>query len=215
MGLFLAAMLGLELLADHLVHIADETHHLPKEDIGTVYGPSNVGADVRGVAFGIHRDLSDVVAFERLDEIHLENDFGRRRIRDLHAPLADVPVAVPLVHGTLAACRAAIGSLHRGVLFLPGRPGAMAVQVVDEREDLLRRRLDAGRALDTKGVGLGRGIGERNGEQDDDDDDDDCNYFEHCSLLCGSDITVMSAAVTSITSSATARSASSDGRTGR
>src|SRR5262245_55693678 len=71
---------GLELPADHLVHVENETHHLPEEAIGTVNGPSDVCADVRagvrGLSLRCHRDLGRVVGLERLEKIHLEDDLG-------------------------------------------------------------------------------------------------------------------------------------------
>src|SRR5712691_11229305 len=53
-------------------------------------------------------------------------------------------------------------------------------------EDLLRRRVDARRALDTEGVGLGRGIAENRGDRNDDDDGDG---LEHRSLQWSVEIT--------------------------
>src|SRR6266851_8226848 len=64
----------------------------------------------------------------------------------------------------------------------------MTVQVVDEGENLLRRRFDTRRTLDTERVGLGRGIDENGGEQNDDDDGYDDNGLEHCSLLGGVEV---------------------------
>src|SRR6266511_3454109 len=123
-----------EILADHLVHVDEDAHHLPDEEIGAVHGP----CDGRGLAFRLHRERGGVVSFERPEEIQLDDDLGGwRYIRNLHAPLADVLVAIPFIYGALAACRAAVCSLHRGVFLLVGRPIAPAAQVVDEREDLL------------------------------------------------------------------------------
>jgi len=53
------------------------------------------------------------------------------------------------------------------------------VEVVDEWKDLLWRRFDARRALDTERVGLGRGIGENSGDPNDrQNDGDDGNCLE-------------------------------------
>ena len=63
--------------------------------------------------------------------------------------------------------------LHRRVLLLVGRPGGPRLEIVDQREDLLRRRLDADRALDAEGIRPGRGIDQDAGDHDQDDHGDD------------------------------------------
>jgi hypothetical protein len=101
-------------------------------------------------------------------------------VGDLHAALARLAVAVPFVHGALALVGAAERSLHRGIQFLVGRPGAPAVEIGDERKDPVRRCLDAGRALDPERVGFGNGEqqhpGHRNDQQNDDDDGDGLDH---------------------------------------
>ena len=61
----------------------------------------------------------------------------------------------------LAARRPAMAVLHGRVDLLPRRPFGMAMQVVEQRHDLFRRRLDGQAALDAEGVGHGGCIGEQ------------------------------------------------------
>src|SRR2546427_2199037 len=146
---------GLEVLADHAVHVDEYGNELRNIEHGALHEPG----DVCGVALGFEREFDDVVRFERLHEVQLDRDLGwRHRLRDLHAPLADGPVAFPGVYGALAAGDGAEGPFHRGVFLLPGRPGFPAQEIVEHGKDLLWRRLDARRALDPERVGLGRGI---------------------------------------------------------
>src|SRR6266849_6718242 len=158
---------GLEVLADHAVHVDEYGDELRNIEHGALHDPG----DVCGVALGFQREFDDVVGFERLAEIQLDRDLRwRHRLRDLHAPLADVPVAFPRVHGALAAGYGAEGPFHRGVFLLPGRPGFPAQEIVEHGIDPLRRRLDGGRPLDPERFGLGRGIDEQSADQDDDCD---------------------------------------------
>lgn len=160
---------GLEVPADHLVHVEEDPHDLRDEGAGAMHGPRDVG----GAARGLQRELGDVVPFERLDKIQLNHDLGRRRgFRDLHASRPDVAVAFPRVQGTLAAGRPAIGSFQLRVLVLPGRPGGPAMEVRDQRKDRFGRRLDARRALNAQDIRPGRSESEESGEQNDDDDGD-------------------------------------------
>src|SRR6266436_6213697 len=94
----------------------------------------------------------------------------------LIATLADVLVAFPRVLRALSAGYDAEGPFHRRVFFLPGRPGLPALKVVEQGEDLLRRSLDARRALDAESVGSGRGKNEKRGDQEGDDHGD---FLEH------------------------------------
>src|SRR6185503_11596242 len=108
------------------------------------------------------------------EEVELERELRRRRrLHDLHAPLADVLVPFPLVHGSLAAGRAAQRAPHRGVLLLVRRPGGPPLKVVDLREDLLRRRLDGGRALDPEAVRPAGDIGKQPAHEHDRRDTDE------------------------------------------
>jgi hypothetical protein len=50
------------------------------------------------------------------------------------------------------------------------------VEVGDERKDLLWRRFDARRTLNTESVGPGRGEGENGGDENDDGDRDDLEH---------------------------------------
>src|SRR5215467_2077031 len=50
------------------------------------------------------------------------------------------------------------------------------MKVVDERENVFRRRFDANRTLDTEGVGIGRNIQEQRGERHEAHED---NCLEH------------------------------------
>src|SRR6185436_4137352 len=92
------------------------------------------------------------------------------------ASLADIAVAVPFIDRALAGRRAGEGALHGGVEMLVGRPRAPLVEVVDVRDDLLRRRIDGGRALDAEFVGLPRREDKDNGHRRDDDDDETEQY---------------------------------------
>jgi hypothetical protein len=58
----------------------------------------------------------------------------------------------------------------------------MTAQIVDERKDLLRRSLDARRALDAERARLGRGEADKAGDQNDNHDDDYGNYLVHGDL---------------------------------
>src|SRR5207302_1473840 len=156
---------GLEVLADHAVHVNEYGNELRNIEHGALHDPGDVG----GVALGFEREFDDVVRFERLHEVQLDRDLRwRHGLRDLHAPLADVPVAFPRVHGALAAGHGAERPFHRGVFLLPGRPGFPAQEIVEHGEYLLRRRLDARRALDAERVGPGSGVDEQGAEQNDD-----------------------------------------------
>jgi len=74
------------------------------------------------------------------------------------------------------------GSPHRRVLLLPRRPRVPALEVIDQRKNLLRGRLDARRALNAEGVGLGGRKDENAGDQHGDDDDD---FLDHEFFLSG------------------------------
>src|SRR2546430_14766135 len=85
---------GLEVLADHAVHV--EKHVDDFRKVGRV--ALHLPRDVSAIPPGLKRELDDVVGLEWLDEIQFDADLGRRRsIRDLHASLADVLVAFPRV----------------------------------------------------------------------------------------------------------------------
>src|SRR5206468_10007691 len=103
---------GLEILADHIVHVDKDAHQLRDVRTAAVHCPRYI----RRVALRDERELGRVVALKRPDEIQLDCDArGMRGIRTLHATLANLAVAVPFVHGALAVCGTAVGSLHRGV----------------------------------------------------------------------------------------------------
>src|SRR6267378_1521222 len=171
---------GLEILADHAVHIDEDSYELRDVGHGALHGPGDVGR----VTLGFQREFDDVLGFERLDEIQLDGDLGRsNRLRDFHAPLADVPVAFPCVYGALAAGYGAESSFHRRVFLFPGRPGFPAQEIVEYGKDLLRRSLDARRALDTESIRFRRGIDEKSGEQDDGCDDYFLDYYDPSSAV--------------------------------
>src|SRR4051812_14243029 len=112
---------SLEVIADHAVHAEENTYELRDVRTRTTHGPGHVG----GVAFRLEHEFGDVVAFERFDEVELDGDLrGCRCIDDLHAPLADFAVALPIVHGGLAVRGAAKSPLHVRIHLLPGRPDA-------------------------------------------------------------------------------------------
>src|SRR5262245_33119581 len=170
---------GLEVLADHLVHVEEKVNDLGEVGSLALHRPLYAG----GVALRLQCEDDVVVRFEGLYEIQLDRDPGRRdRVRDFHAPLADVLVAVPGVGGALAALRAET-PLHRGILLLPRRPRAPAVEIVDERKDLVRRRLDAGRALDAEGIRPGRGENQNAGDEKNEDDADGLEHVPSLLLL--------------------------------
>ena len=62
----------LEILADHIVHIDKYTHYFRHVGVGTLHGPG----DVRRTFFGFERELGDVMAFKRLEEIEFDGDPG-------------------------------------------------------------------------------------------------------------------------------------------
>src|SRR6266542_3205671 len=106
---------GLEFLADHLVHADEYANDFRNVGTGAVHAPG----DIRGVAFGLERKFGRVMALDWLDEIQLDRDLRWRRcLRDLHAPLADLVVAFPRIHGALAAGCTAVDSLHRWIHLL-------------------------------------------------------------------------------------------------
>jgi hypothetical protein len=53
------------------------------------------------------------------------------------------------------------------------------MQIVDQREDALGRRLDVAHALDAERVRLGGRIGQDPGDRDQQNDDDNAEDFEH------------------------------------
>ena len=168
---------GLEVLADHAVHVEEDAHDFRDIEVGTVHGPG----DVRGFTSGLQCELRDVVRLERFEKIEFDCHPGRRgRIGDFHASLARLAVAVPLIHGAFAVGGAVECALHRGIQFLVGRPGAPTVEIGDEREDLIRRSLDASRALDPEGVGFegreDKNPGQRNDQQS---HYDNCDGLDH------------------------------------
>src|SRR5262245_50297953 len=137
--------------------------------------------------FGSNVNSSMLLVSNGLTKIEVDPDLGRRRrVRNLHASRPGLAAAFPGIDGALAAAGAAVAALHRGIELLVRRPGHITTKVVDQREDLLRRRLDAGGALDTERVRLGRGQQQDGGDADheqNDHDDGDC--LEHRSLGCG------------------------------
>src|SRR4051794_1449145 len=73
-------------------------------------------------------------------------------------------------------CPAAVSPCHFWIALLVRRPGTPTVEVIDEREDFVRRRHDRCRTLDAKRVGLGRGEGQKSSDRNDHDDGD---YSKH------------------------------------
>src|SRR5258706_3145145 len=99
-----------------------------------------------------------------------------RRLDDFHTTLANVFVALPRVHGALAAVGAAVGAFDRGIDLFPRRPGFPLMKAIDLGEYLFWRRFDAYRALNTERLGLHRDINENRGNKN---GDDDGNGLEH------------------------------------
>src|SRR5437762_14128573 len=81
---------GLEVLADHAVHVDEYGNELRNIEHGALHDPG----DVCGVALGLARELVEIVRVERLHDVQAHRDLRwRHALRGLHAPLADVPVA--------------------------------------------------------------------------------------------------------------------------
>src|SRR6185503_7854628 len=93
---------GLEVLADHLVHVEEQAHQLRDERARTVHGPGDLGR----LAARLEKEVGAVVALEGLLEIELDRDFRGRGFEDLHAALPRLGVAFPFVYGALAGGRA-------------------------------------------------------------------------------------------------------------
>ena len=85
----------------------------------------------------------------RLRHVQVERDLGRRRVGDQHIASADIAVALPGVGRALAA-----SSVRRSASW-PDPCSRRAttrstLEVVDQRKDLVRRRLDRGAALEPR-----------------------------------------------------------------
>src|SRR5262245_35172003 len=108
---------GLEVFADHAIEVEKQAHDLMQIGARPVHRPGYVGR----AALGLERELGDVVPLERLAEVELDRDPGRRRFGDFHASGANLAgVAVPLIDGALAADRTTDRALHRRILGLVG-----------------------------------------------------------------------------------------------
>src|SRR5262249_9989607 len=122
------------------------------------FGDRRHRADHRPCDFGRaalwdKRELQPVVRLEGPDEVEIERNFVRQAFRDLHPALPDLCVAFPGVRCTLAARRAAKIPFHARVHPFPRRPLPPTVEIREQSLNLLRRRLDGGRAGDAENVG--------------------------------------------------------------
>src|SRR5262249_25518242 len=156
----------LELAADHAVHVEDRVHDLADEGTLAGHGPGHVGAHVGARAVRSQREHDRVVALHRLEHVEPERDpRWRRDIGDLDAALSHLAVAGPFITRALAAVRAGIGDLDVGIGLGEGIPGIHAVHIVDERENLVRRSVDALRPLHLKRVSEGRRIDQQRNDR--------------------------------------------------